>query len=145
MISKETFAKEALTWLGTPFHAGAKRKQVGCDCYGFLCGVYEAATGQSVPPLTLHYSTRWPDLLQHQGTFLAHVRHFAKPSDKKTVEAGDILVFSLRGGPLVHAGIAVGNNTFVHALAEAASPGVSLARYSNSVWAKRHTETYHFI
>jgi cell wall-associated NlpC family hydrolase len=34
---------EALTWLNTPYHRGAKLKGVGVDCGQFLIGVFEGA------------------------------------------------------------------------------------------------------
>jgi hypothetical protein len=34
--------KEALTWLGTPYHHHARVKGVGVDCTRLLCAVYEA-------------------------------------------------------------------------------------------------------
>jgi hypothetical protein len=35
--------KEALTWLGTPYHHHARVKGVGVDCARLLCAVYEAS------------------------------------------------------------------------------------------------------
>jgi cell wall-associated NlpC family hydrolase len=40
---QEKVIKEALSWLNTPYHRGAKLKGVGVDCGMFLIGVYEGA------------------------------------------------------------------------------------------------------
>ena len=40
---RETILREALTYLGTPYHAQGRMKGVGVDCATFLCEVYEKA------------------------------------------------------------------------------------------------------
>jgi cell wall-associated NlpC family hydrolase len=39
---RQAVVKEALTWLGTPYHHHARVKGVGVDCAQLLCAVYEA-------------------------------------------------------------------------------------------------------
>lgn len=40
---QQAVVSEALTWVGTPYHRGAKIKGVGVDCGQFLIGVFEGA------------------------------------------------------------------------------------------------------
>lgn len=35
-VSRGCVVAEARTWLGTPYHLGARLKGVGCDCYSFI-------------------------------------------------------------------------------------------------------------
>jgi len=45
--------KEALTWLGTPYHHAARVKGAGADCGQFPAAVFEAAG--LIPPLEIEY------------------------------------------------------------------------------------------
>jgi len=40
---QQAVVSEAMTWVGTPYHRGAKIKGVGVDCGQFLIGVFEGA------------------------------------------------------------------------------------------------------
>ena len=40
---QQAVVSEAITWVGTPYHRGAKIKGVGVDCGQFLIGVFEGA------------------------------------------------------------------------------------------------------
>jgi cell wall-associated NlpC family hydrolase len=49
---------EAITWIGTPYHTGARVKGAGADCLTFIACVFEAAG--VVPPIAIpHYPADW--------------------------------------------------------------------------------------
>ena len=46
-INQKKIIKEARNWLGTPFHHQASRKNIGCDCIGFIIGIARALYGKN--------------------------------------------------------------------------------------------------
>ena len=105
MTDRDRVIEEARTWLGTPFHFGARVKGVGVDCAQFIAAVYEAA-GIFKAEEYGFFGKDW-----HMNTAEEHykyrlVRHAAElptvgsaqPGDIALVKCGDgVRVFSAGG------------------------------------------------
>jgi len=106
--------RAARSWLGTPYQHQASLKHVGCDCLGLVRGVWREIEGtepQSVPP----YSSAWSEIGGRERLIDAGKAHFRSVS-KKSVQAGDFIVFRLRRGSTAkHAGILTSASSFIHA------------------------------
>ena len=101
-------AREALSWLGTPYHHHARLKGVGVDCAQILAAVY-GAVGLSAPGLDLgDYAREW-HLHQGEELYLQRLRACgARPVDAAAV--GDVVVFRFgrtysHGAIVVEAGV----------------------------------------
>lgn len=102
---------EALSWLRTPYHHGARVKHAGVDCLQLLCAVYEACG--LVPHIeTPHYAQ---DIMLHAGTetYLAGLEQYAQPTDNP--QLGDVAIWKF-GRIFSHAGILLEDGQVVHAL-----------------------------
>lgn len=59
--------KEALTWLGTPYHHQGRVKGVGVDCGTLICEVYEkVGLMDHLDPRHIHLTgtyTRWDSVI----------------------------------------------------------------------------------
>ena len=131
---------EAYTWLGTPYHVGAKIKGVGVDCAQLLVAVYE--TLGFVDDVQLApYNTQW--FLHHTDElFLAGIASYCQRVGGllAPVLPGDILLFKY-GRAVSHGAIAIDSTTVVHAVRlaglvtlEEIGPGAPLSARLHSVW-----------
>jgi cell wall-associated NlpC family hydrolase len=103
--------REALSWLGTPFHDHSGVKGAGCDCVHLIWRVAQATghapTGE-IPP----YKPQWfqhrgePLFLQGLGAHGAHQVAFALP--------GDIAMYNF-GRHAAHGAIIIDGNSLIHA------------------------------
>ncbi|GAA0548051.1 NlpC/P60 family putative phage cell wall peptidase [Rhizomicrobium palustre] len=114
-IDRETLLVAARGWIGTPYVHQAALKGVGCDCLGFLRGLYRELTGEEpedVPP----YDPSW-----HIGGEELHTgfaRHFPEITSA-AAKPGDVLLFRMvPRGPARHCGLLAdkeGAPTLIHA------------------------------
>lgn len=101
----------AKSWLGTPYHSGARLKNTGVDCGMFLLEVYEAAG--VVPHIDPgQYSPEW-HLHRSEEKYLAWIEKYC---DQITGEPhpGDIALFKF-GRCVSHGGIVVEWPKIIHA------------------------------
>lgn len=56
---RAALVREALSWIGTPFHDGANLKGVGVDCQNFLIEVYRNAGVISDLPEFPYFGKQW--------------------------------------------------------------------------------------
>jgi NlpC/P60 family putative phage cell wall peptidase len=112
----------------------AASKGVGCDCLGLILGVYKDITGITVP-FPMRYSPNWTRTAQHGHALLDALHHLGTPA-KHPLQAGDILIFALTDGRIIHAGIMVEEGNFIHALADPAIAKVTLSPFTDP-WARR--------
>jgi len=108
--TREDVVREALTWIGTPFHDRAWVKGAGVDCLNLIIKVY-AAVGlieDFEPPA---YSAQW---FQHRDEplFLSGLEKYAHRVEM--AEPGDIAMFNF-GRHAAHAAIILDHYTLLHA------------------------------
>ena len=129
-MTRNDIISEALSWLGTPYHHRASLKGVGCDCLGFVRGVYRGVCGlepRETPAYPQHNDGSESERLI--GALQAHLKHVAPPG-----EPGDIIVFRLRPNfPARHCGVLVEPARFIHAVSGRSVSLVALSEW----WKKR--------
>ncbi|WP_439110364.1 NlpC/P60 family protein [Lentibacter sp.] len=113
----EAALAEARAWIGTPYHHQASRRGVGTDCLGLLRGVWRAVYGEE-PEAVPAYTPDWSEAQGEERLWAAAERHLvAVPL--AAAEAGDILLFRMRGGAVAkHLGIMSAHGAkpkFIHA------------------------------
>ncbi len=117
---------EALEWLGTPYRHQASLKGVGCDCLGYVRGVWRAVIGpepEAPPP----YTPDWAEAGGEDALFAAACRHLCRLAADEALP-GDVLLFRWRPGvPAKHLGILVEPGRFLHAQEHAAVAPAPLA------------------
>lgn len=104
MSDREKVIEVARSYLGTPFHDGARLKGVGIDCAQLLAAVYsEAALIES--PKIEPYS---PQFMLHRDEplFEQHVLKFAHEIDEAAAQMGDIVLYQV-GRSFAHGAIIV--------------------------------------
>lgn len=110
--AREDVVREALTWLGTPFHDCSGVKGAGCDCAHLIIRVF-AAVG-----LTEDFDPAYkPQWFQHRDEplFLRELqRHGARKIEPEMISSGDVLMYTF-GRHAAHGAIVVDANTIVHA------------------------------
>lgn len=131
---------EARSWLGTPYHVGARLKRVGVDCAQLLVAVYEAL-GLVADVVLEPYNTQW--FLHHTDEiFLAGIASYCHRVGGllAPLAPGDIVLFRY-GRAVSHGAIAVDDRTVIHAVRqsgrvtlEECGAGSPLAARLDSVW-----------
>lgn len=110
----EKFLEEVRTWIGTPFHAQAAAKGVGCDCKGLIWG---AARELGFPEADtfyakcLDYNLNKKDGIPSQLLKEGMAKVFRRG---KRMQPGDILLISMEGDPR-HLAVYSGNGKAIHA------------------------------
>lgn len=131
---------EARTWLGTPYHVGARIKRVGVDCAQLLVAVYEAL-GFVSDVMLEPYNTQW-FLHRTEERFLAGVASYCHRVGGLVAPLipGDLALYRY-GRAVSHGAILVGADTVVHAVRltgrvtlEECGPGTPLSARLDSVW-----------
>lgn len=140
LAERAAVVAEARSWLGTPYHVGAKIKGVGVDCAQLLVAVYESLGLIDAVQLA-PYDTQW-FLHRTEEVFLAGVAGYCHRVGGllAAVEPGDILLYRY-GRAVSHGAIAVGDGLVVHAVRllarvtlEECGPGSALSGRLDSVW-----------
>jgi NlpC/P60 family putative phage cell wall peptidase len=130
---------EARSWIGTPYRHQASCKSVGCDCLGFLRGVWREVIGDE-PELPPPYSADWAEASGKETLADAARRHLTEISLDK-IEPGDILVFRWRAHlPAKHCAILTSAERMIHAHDGSAVTEV----YSASWWRRRLAYAFRF-
>jgi NlpC/P60 family putative phage cell wall peptidase len=114
MIYSTDIVKVAREWIGTPYHHQAALKGIGCDCIGLLIGVWREIIG-NLPVEPPVYSPQW-HLHQKESQLISVLENSYgfKRINCSNPPSGSVLCMGLRKGPAHHAGIATGDNTFIH-------------------------------
>ena len=104
---------EALTWLGTPYHSGAKIKGAGVDCGQLLIAVFETVgaipVGECAPG---YYSPEW-HLHKNEQVYETWIKKYCDAVE--VPQRGDIAMFNF-GRCASHAGFIVGDGTNIHSV-----------------------------
>lgn len=93
---REELVRSAQSFIGVPYLWGGTSVETGFDCSGLTMTVYQL-NGFDLPRTS-------------QEQFAA-----GNPVDRSSLEKGDLLFFSKRGGKVSHVGIYAGNGRFIHA------------------------------
>jgi cell wall-associated NlpC family hydrolase len=103
----------ARTWIGTPYHHGARIRRIGADCATFLAAVFEEAG--LVQPVTLPaYLPQWHQN-GHEELYLDLVREHC--CEVEAPRPGDIVMWRF-GHVLSHGAIVVTWPRIIHALVD---------------------------
>ncbi len=108
---RQNVAREAQSWLRTPYHHHARKKGVGVDCIHLLCAVFEAC--QLVPAIDPGQYA--PDWHQHRNAelYIDGLLRYAHEVDAP--QMGDV-VLARYGRTFSHGGVMVSEVDVVHAL-----------------------------
>jgi cell wall-associated NlpC family hydrolase len=116
-VEREALVKEALSWVGTPYHHGADVKGVGTDCGMLLVRCF--VDSGLVPPFDPRpYPSQW-HLHQFAEKYLHWVDQWAKkvksPEEGRELLPGDIVMFKY-GHTYAHGSIVIDWPIIIHAL-----------------------------
>lgn len=118
---RDNIIKEAMTWIGTPFHHRAHMKGVGTDCGGFVYEVYRPYFG--LPAFPTRYAEDWA-LHAEDEKFL----NFMKPYivRVKVPDRAEMVVWKY-GKNYSHASIYIGNKKYIHSWGRNGLGGVTIS------------------
>lgn len=104
----------ARTWLTTPYQHQTSCRGAGCDCLGFLRGVWRDIYGDE-PEEIPAYTADWAEPSRQERLRDAAQRNLiALPMN--TAQSGDVLLFRMRSGhPAKHLGILSSTDHIIHA------------------------------
>lgn len=110
---RDSIVKEALSWIGTPWHheARVKGRDGGVDCVMLLCEVYERV-GVLPHVIPVHYAM---DIMLHRGNevVLGYLEQYGVEVEAPSI--GGVVVYRFARS-FSHAGIYVGDGQIVHAV-----------------------------
>ncbi len=123
---------EASSWLGTPFFGNGNTKGVGVSCQKFASSVYRdvGCCNVDVPNVAMaHARFAKVSILE---PFMDACQSFNRVP-KDDIQPGDLLGFKI-GKVIHHCGIYVGENQFIHAMADI---GVVTGSITDATWSSR--------
>lgn len=148
-ITPELVVSTARGWLGTPYHHQGAVKGAGCDCLGFIRGVFHELHGFTPedPPA---YTMNWGEYGREELMLEASRRHLVEvavaepghvlPIDKQKWEVGDVLLFRARIGAVAkHCAIVSGEDMMLHSYS-----GVGVTETSIGIWKNRTAGVFKF-
>ncbi|MBX3519033.1 MAG: C40 family peptidase [Xanthobacteraceae bacterium] len=139
MTKHDEIVAVARSWIGTPYRHQASLKGVGCDCLGFLRGVWREVRG-SEPELPPAYSADWAEAGGKETLADAARRHLTEIAFDE-IAPGDVLLFRWRTHlPAKHCAILVTSERMIHAHDGAAVAEV----YFASWWRRRLAYAFRF-
>lgn len=109
---RQLIIKEALEYLGTPYHHGARIKGVGVDCAQMPADVFERAG--MIPHIEPEYSPQWM-LHRDEEKYLEWVRPFAREITRDQIQPGDLVMWKF-GRTYSHSAIVIEPPTVIHAM-----------------------------
>jgi cell wall-associated NlpC family hydrolase len=103
---REAVVKEAMTWLGTPFHhmGRIKGRRGGVDCGQFLIGVFVNAG--VMPPFDPEPYSMQHMLHSREEWYLRDIMKFAKEIPESDAQPGDVITYRV-GLTYSHGGIII--------------------------------------
>lgn len=140
MFTREQVCETAKTWIGTKWQHQQSKKGLGCDCAGFVRGVYFDLTHQKVNcptdyPATWHFFKTDPKMLETCQANMTEI-------PLHDIAAGDVLTFRFpRMKVDHHIGIYLGSGQFIHAEMEAKMVHISPL---DATWRSRLTHAFKF-
>jgi NlpC/P60 family putative phage cell wall peptidase len=120
---RQAVIAEARTWLGTPFHNGAKIKGAGVDCAMLIEAVF-VAVGIIEETYPGRYSSQW-HLHRDEERYLAWANHLAVEVDRP--QPGDVAIWKF-GRCYSHAGLIIDSERVLHAYADNHAVEIDLLR-----------------
>ncbi|MCU4182231.1 peptidase P60 [Bosea sp. BH3] len=131
-MRRDEIVEAARAWLGTPYHHQASLRGVGCDCLGFVRGVWRDLLGDE-PELPPPYSPYWAESLRQETLAAAAMRHLI-PVPRGEERPGDVLLFRWREHlPAKHCAILSAPDRIAHA-----HDGAAVAEVAFTPWWRRH-------
>ncbi len=94
----QNLIKRGLALLGTPYRWGGTSPEKGFDCSGLVGYVYRSTLGIELPRISRD---------------MANVGELIR--NRESLQQGDLVFFSRRGGRVDHVGIYLGDGSFLHA------------------------------
>lgn len=98
---REEVVREAMEWIGTPYVGWGRLKFFGCDCLGFIAGVYQncglITKAEADAAIPKDYSLQ---VTQHQENteYIDGLLKFMVEIPAAQAKAGDIVMFKLGHG-----------------------------------------------
>jgi NlpC/P60 family putative phage cell wall peptidase len=93
------------TWIGTPYRHQGAQKRVGCDCLGFVRGIWRELYGAE-PEVVPAYAADWAERAGEERLMAAAGRHFLAVASFAESLPGDLVLFRFRSHLAAkHAGI----------------------------------------
>lgn len=148
-ITQEEIVAKAKEWLGTPYHHQAATKHAGCDCLGFVRGLFFDLHGFH-PELPPAYSKTWGEFGKEELMLDAAERNLVAiarsrpgyflPDAAQKWEAGDVLMFRLKLGMVAkHCAVATGPETMIHSYS-----GIGVVETKVGIWSSRLAGVFKF-
>lgn len=138
MVEATKIVEEARSWVGTPFHAGARIKGIGADCAGLVVGIAEHF-GMVVPGLIAYgmsgrHFPRGDKLLERLRDICGNESFDMKP--------GTIGIFTIHPRRRLPQHLAIlTESTMIHADADV---GAVVEHHVSILWRERFICNFHF-
>ena len=138
-IPRAQILASAHDWIDTPYQHQASVKGAGCDCLGFIRGVWREIYGAE--PLSMPaYTPDWAEALGEEA-LLDAAKHCLTPIANDAIEPGDILLFRMAPNvPCKHIAILSAEDRIIHAYWGRAVVESYLVPY----WTRRHAFSFSF-
>jgi NlpC/P60 family putative phage cell wall peptidase len=149
-MTREQILTEAREWLGTPYHHQGAVKGAGCDCLGFVRGVYYELYGY-IPEEPPPYTPMWGEFDSRELMLEAASRNLVTQAveydrnthlnlERRAWLIGDVLVFRTRRGSVAkHCAIVAESNVMLHSYS-----GIGVVETSIGVWSTRLAGIFSF-
>lgn len=138
-MTRDQILTIARTWIGTRYHHQAAVKGAGCDCIGFIIGLYREVTGletAAIPP----YSLTWSEASREDILINMMSDHLDRIPINKAKPA-DMIVFRFKPEYVAkHAAVLSSQNTMIHTQERFKVQEVHL----NPWWTRRITAAFRF-
>ncbi|KZL18524.1 peptidase P60 [Pseudovibrio sp. WM33] len=114
--SSQTLLREARSWVGTPYQHQATTKGAGCDCLGFIRGLYRFLH-HTEPSVPASYAPEWAELKGEDQLLNAAHQYLneVQGSLQKPKPAEVILFRWAPQSPCKHLGFMTSKDRFIHA------------------------------
>lgn len=120
--AKQKIVDEALSWVGTPYHAQAQLKGIGVDCAQLIAGIAKGAGIDTDMVIPFNYNAQ--HAINSDDEEMLRLIESYGCTQTETPEPGDIVAFKM-GRSHGHLGILVSETDFVHAEYQRTSKGTT--------------------